>query len=220
MRKIYLAPSILTCPKDLVAKKLEEIGNNADFLHFDVMDGIFVPKKSFDSEFLACVSKHHNLVNDVHLMVANPNEMVESFAKNGADFITVHVEAFDNDEKLIECVNNIHSFGCKAGISIKPKTPVWTILPLLEKVDMILVMSVEPGLGGQKFMDHSLEKIKELRNYIDTKHLNVLIEVDGGINVETCKKVVDAGIDVIVSGSFIFDHDNVVDRIKLLKVWE
>ena len=217
MRKIYLAPSILTCPKELVAKKLEEIGNNADFLHFDVMDGVFVPKKSFDSEFLACVSKHHNLVNDVHLMVANPNEMVESFAKNGADFITVHVEAFDSDEKLIECVNNIHSFGCKAGISIKPKTPVWTILPLLDKVEMILVMSVEPGLGGQKFIPNALDKIKVLREYIDKHHLNCLIEVDGGVNGETGKLCREAGADILVAGSYLFGHDDISERIKTLR---
>ena len=219
MRKIYLSPSILTCPKEKVAEQLKIVSSEADYLHFDVMDGIFVPKMTFDYEYLKYVSKFHSLLNDVHLMVVNPIDMVEQYAKNGADIITFHYEAYDNREDILKCIERIHDNGCKAGISIKPLTSEEDIFDILQYVDLVLVMSVEPGKGGQKFLDGSAEKIAKLRKYIDDNNLKTLIEVDGGINEETFKLVAKAGVDIVVAGSYIFDSIDPLARIRSLKKW-
>ena len=219
MRKIYLSPSILTCPKEKVAEQLKIVSSEADYLHFDVMDGIFVPKMTFDYEYLKYVSKFHSLLNDVHLMVVDPIDMVEQYAKNGADIITFHYEAYDNREDILKCIERIHDNGCKAGISIKPLTSEEDIFDILQYVDLVLVMSVEPGKGGQKFLDGSAEKINKLIKYIDDNNLKTLIEVDGGINEETFKLVAKAGVDIVVAGSYIFDSIDSLARIRSLKKW-
>ena len=219
MRKIYLSPSILTCPKEKVSEQLKIVSSEADYLHFDVMDGIFVPKKTFDYEYLKYVSKFHSLLNDVHLMVVNPIDMVEQYVKNGADIITFHYEAYDNREDILKCIERIHDNGCKAGISIKPLTSEEDIFDILQYVDLVLVMSVEPGKGGQKFLDGSAEKIAKLRKYIDDNNLKTLIEVDGGINEETFNLVAKAGVDIVVAGSYIFDSIDPLARIRSLKKW-
>ena len=217
MRKILIAPSILACNKDNLIKSVESIDGYADFLHFDVMDGIFVPPTSFDEKLLDELHKHHHLVNDVHLMVVNPDELVDRYVDSHADLITIHYEAFDNEEKLIECINHIKNRGIKAGLSIKPKTNVEEIFKYLPMLDLLLVMSVEPGYGGQKFMLSAVDKIAALRKYIDSHNLKTLIEVDGGIKEDTAKLVKDAGIDVIVSGTFLFGHDDILRRIDILR---
>ena len=220
MRKVFIAPSILACNKDNLIKSVESIDGYADFLHFDVMDGKFVPPTSFDEKLLDELHKHHSLINDVHLMVVNPDELIDRYADSHADYITIHYEAFDSDEKLIECINHIKNRGVKAGLSIKPKTKVEDIYKFLPLLDLILVMSVEPGYGGQKFMLISVDKIAALRKYIDENNLSTLIEVDGGIKEDTAKLVKDAGIDVIVSGTFLFGHEDILKRIEILRSWK
>lgn len=217
MRKVLVAPSILACNENNLIKSVESIDGYADFLHFDVMDGIFVPPTSFDEKLLDELHKHHKLINDVHLMVVNPDELVDKFADAHADIITIHYEAFENEKDLIECIKHIKNRGVKAGLSIKPKTNAEDVFKFLPLLDLILVMSVEPGYGGQKFMLNAVDKIAKLRKYIDENNLKTLIEVDGGIKEDTAKLVKDAGIDVIVSGTFLFGHDDILKRIEILK---
>ena len=217
MRKVLIAPSILACNCENLIESVESINGYADFLHFDVMDGKFVPPTSFDERLLDELHKHHSLVNDVHLMVVNPDELIDKYANSHADIITVHYEAFGSDEKLIECVNHIKNRGIKAGLSIKPNTKVETIFKFLPLIDLILVMSVEPGYGGQKFMLEAVDKISALRKYIDENNLKTLIEVDGGIKEDTARLVKEAGIDVIVSGTFLFGHKDILKRIEILR---
>ncbi|MBP5694547.1 MAG: ribulose-phosphate 3-epimerase [Bacilli bacterium] len=217
MRKVLIAPSILACNCENLIESVESINGYADFLHFDVMDGKFVPPTSFDEKLLDELHKYHSLVNDVHLMVVNPDELIDKYANSHADIITVHYEAFDSDEKLIECLNHIKNHGIKAGLSIKPNTKVEAIFKFLPLIDLILVMSVEPGYGGQKFMLEAVDKISTLRKYIDENNLKTLIEVDGGIKEDTARLVKDAGIDVIVSGTFLFGHKDILKRIEILR---
>lgn len=220
MRKVLIAPSILACNCENLIESVESINGYADFLHFDVMDGKFVPPTSFDEKLLDELHKHHSLVNDVHLMVINPDELIDKYANSHADIITVHYEVFDSDEKLIECINHIKNRGIKAGLSIKPNTKAEAIFKFLPLIDLILVMSVEPGYGGQKFMLEAVDKISALRKYIDENNLKTLIEVDGGIKEDTAKLVKEAGIDVIVSGTFLFGHKDILKRIEILRSWD
>lgn len=180
-------------------KKIENAG--IEMIHYDVMDGVFVPNISFGIPVLSDIKKCTSLVFDVHLMIIEPSKYIEDFAKAGADIITFHYESNCNIDKTI---NTIHSCGLKAGISIKPATDIDVIIPYLDKVDMILIMTVEPGFGGQGFMENMLPKIKKLRSIINEKNLNVAIEVDGGINAQTSRKVIQAGADTLVAGSYLF----------------
>lgn len=217
MRKVLISPSILNVDAKDLEKKISEINDFADLLHFDVMDGKFVPAKSFDHHILKEIAPHHTIKNDVHLMVEHPEKMIADYADAGANIITVHYEAFDDKDSLISCLKDIRNHGIKAGLSIKPNTKVEVLDEYLKYIDLILIMSVEPGLGGQPFMPESLKKINWLRNAIDSKHYDILIEVDGGINEETAKLAKEAGVDVLVSGSFIFGHEKSAERIEKLR---
>lgn len=216
--KQLVSPSLLAANKERLGDEIklaEKAG--AEYIHWDIMDGKFVPNVSFKASVVKEFSKIHKMVNDVHIMVADPEIEAPLFVGCGADLVTFHIEAVDSIEKAIKIIDKLHSLKCKAGISIKPATGVDAIIPLLDKVDLVLVMSVEPGKGGQKFMPSALEKIRELRKIIDKNHFNCLIEVDGGINDETGQECRKAGVDILVAGSYLFGHEDFEERIELLR---
>ena len=199
MRKIFISPSILTADfarLEQECKALEKSG--ADWIHCDVMDGSFVPNLTFGMPIVKSIRKCVVLPLDVHLMIDRPERYVEQFAEAGANLITIHVESTDD---VAGCLNLIRSCGKQAGISLKPNTPVEILEQYRGLFDMILIMSVEPGFGGQAFIESSVEKIRQAKKLFP----DVLIEVDGGINKNTAKKVIDAGVDVIVAGSAILN---------------
>ena len=187
--------------------RAKEVG--IKYLHFDVMDGHFVPNISFGAPVLDSIKHNFGLINDVHLI---------DFVKAGADIITFHYEALESDEKRWEVINKIKSFNVKVGMSIKPKTDVKVLLPFLNDLDLILIMSVEPGFGGQKFMESALDKIKFLSLEKNKNGLKYLIEVDGGINSLTFKKCSDFGVDICVIGSYLYKSSNLKESYELLKV--
>lgn len=200
-----LAPSILSADFNILGQQIKESENaGAKYLHFDVMDGIFVPSISFGLPVLKSIRKASNQVYDVHLMIEEPIRYVEQFAESGADIITFHIEAASDPREVID---KIHSLNKKVGIAIKPKTPVEAVKPYLEHVDMILVMTVEPGFGGQKYMNECTEKIAEVRSLIDGAGLSVDLEIDGGVTLENVRIPIDAGANVIVAGSAVFNGD-------------
>ncbi len=218
MREQILAPSILSADFKILGEQMEICEKSgAKYLHFDVMDGMFVQNISFGIPVLASLKGNTNLVLDVHLMIEEPIRYVGAFAKAGADILTVHYEACEN---LQETVDKIHACGMKAGITIKPDTPVEVLEPYLEQAEMFLIMSVEPGKGGQKFIPHSLEKIAELRERLNDRGLDTDIEVDGGIGLDNVKTVLDAGANVIVVGSAVFKgnlSENVAGFVRIFE---
>jgi len=214
MKKTILAPSILAADFRFLDREIKKIiAGGAKYLHFDVMDGHFVDNISFGIPVLKSIKDKYPLVNDVHLMISDPLKYIDSFAANGADIITFHYEALNSDEERFLAIEKIKAHGIKAGMTIKPATAVEVLLPFLSHLHLVLIMSVEPGFGGQGFIASSLNKVKVLRNYIDNNHLETLIEIDGGINDKTGRLAKDAGVDILVAGSYLFSSRLIKKRM-------
>lgn len=214
----YLAPSMLSADFCELGDQLGEVEKaGAPYLHIDVMDGIFVPSISFGMPVVSSIRKCTKMFFDVHMMVTKPERYVEEFVKCGADSVTIHVEACDCIEDTLKRIKDL---GVKAGIALNPETPVEEVLPYLAMVDMVLVMSVHPGFGGQAYIPECMDKIKEIRAAITERNLDVKLEVDGGINLDNLQANLDAGADVIVAGSAVFKGD-ITEKIKsFLKIME
>ena len=214
---MIVCPSILSMNYDNFNYELEELNKYADWIHFDVMDGHLVPNLSFGPYIFSFFRKNSKLFLDVHLMVEDAKYYSDVFIKAGADSIIFHYEAYNDIDKCIELLKDIKSQYIKSGISIKPKTSVKEIEPLLKYCDIFLVMSVEPGFGGQKFIPEALDKIRELKEYRENNNLNYVIEVDGGVSDLNARQLVEAGADSLVAGSYIFKGDIKTNIEKLRK---
>ena len=217
MSNIKIAPSILSADFSKLGSEIQDLEKaKADLIHIDVMDGHFVPNITIGPEAISKLRKYTSLPFDVHLMISPVDNFIKNFAEAGADIITIHPEA-TND--LVNSIKKIKSYNKKAGISLNPETSVEKVLNVLNLIDLVLIMSVNPGFGGQKFIKETLEKVKILKKEIDSKNLKTQIEIDGGINFENAKIAKEAGVDIIVSGSTIFKEngDNLKKNIQLLK---
>lgn len=213
--KIKISPSILSADFSNLQKALEDITEaGADYIHIDVMDGNFVPPITIGSDVLKSLKKHSKLPFDVHLMINNPDSQIENFAAAGADIITIHAESAIHLDRTL---NKIKQLGLKAGISIVPSTHENVLDYVMNEIDLILIMSVNPGYGGQKFLPSQLKKIENCRKKIIASGRNIELQVDGGINETTAKDVIKAGADVLVAGSYIFGSKNYKDAISLLR---
>ena len=213
---MILAPSMLSADFKVLGQELKTTEENgAKYIHYDVMDGMFVPSLSFGPAILQSIRPASSMVHDVHLMIEEPIRYIEAFAKASADIITVHLEACKD---LDATIAKIRECGCKVGVSIKPKTPVSALKPYLEKIDMILIMSVEPGFGGQKFIPTSLAKIEEARTLVNESGLDIDIQVDGGIYTHNVEDVIKAGANIIVAGSAIYNGDTAANTIAMMEI--
>jgi len=212
---IKIAPSILAADFSKLGDEINSI-SNADYIHFDVMDGIFVPNLSFGFPVLEAVRRVTDKILDVHLMIDTPSRYISRFIKAGADILTFHAEA-QPPECIPEIIDDIHNQGKKAGLSVKPATPAGLLFPYINMLDLVLVMTVEPGYGGQAFMPSMLDKVKTIRDHININNLNCELEVDGGINPETATRCINAGANVLVAGVDVFGAVDRKAQIELLK---
>ncbi len=217
MSSIKISPSILSADFSKLGSEIQDLEKaKADLIHIDVMDGHFVPNITIGPEVIKKLRKYTSLPFDVHLMISPVDNFIKNFAEAGSDIITIHPEATTD---LKNSIKKIKSFKKKVGISLNPETSLDKVLPVLNLIDLVLVMSVNPGFGGQKFIKDVLEKVKKLRNEIDKNKLNTQIEIDGGINFENAKIAIDAGVDILVSGTTIFKENggNLEKNIQLLR---
>lgn len=217
-----LAPSLLAADFNVLGQQIKETESaGAQYLHIDVMDGIFVPSISFGMPLIQSIRKSSGQFFDVHLMIVNPERYIDEFVKCGADGITFHLESTEDPKGVID---KIHASGVQAGISIKPGTPVEAVYPYLPDVEMVLMMSVEPGFGGQAYIPESTSRIQQVKDYIRDNYLSVKVEVDGGIGKANIREVIEAGADIFVAGSAVFKapgiKENVSDFIQIFHEYE
>ncbi len=217
MPSIKISPSILSADFSKLGSEIKDLEKaGADLIHIDVMDGHFVPNITIGPDVITKLRKFTSLPFDVHLMISPVHNFIKNFAEAGADIITIHPEATEN---LSNSIKKIRSYNKKVGVSLNPETSVNKVLPILSSLDLVLIMSVNPGFGGQKFMEETLEKVKLLRKEIDSKKLKTQIEIDGGINFENSKMAKEAGVDILVSGTTIFKENSgdLKKNIQLLR---
>ena len=211
---ITISPSILGSSFANMQETIKLIDQSkAEYIHFDVMDGDFVPNLTFGPQFISNVRQYSNKIFDVHLMINRVGKFLDNYIKAGSNIITFHSEI---DEDIKELISKIKTNNIKCGIAIKPATPWEDLKPYLDDIDQIIIMTVEPGFGGQKFMDNQLLKINQLKKYISNNQLHIDLEVDGGVNYETGKKCVDAGANILVAGSFLFNQENLIQASNQL----
>lgn len=215
MRNHILAPSLLAADFTRLADEIKMVNESeADWLHFDVMDGVFVPNISFGLPILKAVKQLSEKPIDVHLMIQDPGPYIKAFREAGADTITVHYEVCPH---LHRVVHQIRETGARAGVALNPHTPVSVLEDIIEDLGLVLIMSVNPGFGGQKFIYRTIPKVRQLKNLIDTRNTGTLIEVDGGVGLHNAEKLLQAGVDVLVAGSSVFKADDPRDMISRLK---
>jgi ribulose-phosphate 3-epimerase len=210
-----IAPSVLAADFANLQRDIEMINDsNADWFHIDIMDGVFVPNISFGMPVMAAMKKHTKKPMDVHLMIVNPDQYISTFKKVGADILTVHYEACTHLHRTLQAIK---AEGMKAGVALNPHTPIHLLEDVIKDIDLVCIMSVNPGFGGQSFIENTYDKVKQLKALITKKGTSTLIEIDGGVNIYNAKALTEAGADVLVAGSFVFKADDPVATIKELK---
>lgn len=212
---VKIAPSILAADFANLERDTKMINSSeADWFHIDIMDGVFVPNISFGMPVLAAIQKHAKKPLDVHLMIIDPDRYIETFAELGAAVLTVHYEACDHLHRTLQ---KIKSCGMKAGVALNPHTPIASLNSIIQDIDLVCIMSVNPGFGGQSFIENTFEKVKELKKLINQHNSDCLIEIDGGVTNTNYSELIDCGADVLVAGSYVFKAENPAENIKLLK---
>lgn len=210
-----IAPSVLAADFANIQRDFEMINSSqADWFHIDVMDGVFVPNISFGMPVISAMKKHAKKPLDVHLMIVNPDQYIHTFKQIGADILTVHYEACTHLHRTLQAIKNA---GMKAGVALNPHTPVALLEDIIQDIDLVCIMSVNPGFGGQSFIENTYNKVVDLKKIINKKGASTLIEIDGGVNSDNAKLLIEAGADVLVAGSFVFKSDNPLSTIEKLK---